>query len=250
VRWSLSCIVLGALVAIPTPAFAGRTFYGWLYGTEVMPERGVELQTWVLERDSFGPGAMSEKETDLWVGPLVGLTDQLELALPVEFEWLDSDGTNADFTMRRYGAELRYRLVSQDPVEAPPIAPLVRIAAKRDVIVRGATIVEADLVASYQSGRLHALVDLGGVATLAAADEGGSHFQARPGAGVSIKVTDTLRLGGELYGEIDVDDNATRWLAVGPNMAYTQGRFWMSAAYGIGLTGITAAPRVMWGVAF
>jgi hypothetical protein len=241
-------LVLGALVLAPTPAFAGRTFYGWLYGTEVMPERGVELQTWVLERDGLDPN--NAHETDLWVGPLIGITDQLELALPVEMVWLDPDASGgANFTMRRYGAELRYRLVTMDPVEAPAIAPLIRIAAKRDVVVRDATIFEADVVASYQKGRVHALIDLGGVATL---DGGltGNHFQARPGAGISIKVTDELRLGAEFYGEIDVDDSVTRWIAAGPNMAWTHGRFWLSAAYGIGIKGIDAAPRMMWGVAF
>jgi len=30
---------------------AGRTFYGWLHGTEVVPEHGVELQSWIDERN-------------------------------------------------------------------------------------------------------------------------------------------------------------------------------------------------------
>jgi len=33
-------------------------------------------------------------------------------------------------------------------------------------------------------------------------------------------------------------------------MAYTHGRFWLSAAYGIGIVNIKAAPRILWGVAF
>jgi hypothetical protein len=213
-----------------------------------MPERGVELQTWVYERDSLDPGNI--RETGVWWGPLIGITDQLELALPVELEWTEADAVNPDFTLRRFGAELRYRLVSQDPVEAPALAPLIRIAAKRDVVERGTTIVEADFVASYETGRLHALVDIGGIATLAGQSEGGSHFQLRPGAGVSIRAKGDFRLGAEIYGEIDVDDSVTRWLAVGPNMAWTHGRFWLSGAFGIGIVNITAAPRLMWGVAF
>ena len=30
-------------MVLASPAFAGRTFYGWLYGTEVMPERSAEI---------------------------------------------------------------------------------------------------------------------------------------------------------------------------------------------------------------
>src|SRR5437763_1439258 len=46
-----------------------------------MPERGAELQSWVVEEDN--KGAAHSKETSLWWGPLIGVTDQLELALPV-----------------------------------------------------------------------------------------------------------------------------------------------------------------------
>jgi hypothetical protein len=270
VRTRLSWLVLAACLAISARAHAGRSFYGWLYDTDVMPERGAELQTWVLERDDFGSN--NEHETGMWFGALVGITDQLELALPVEFDWTDADMQAPDFTLRRYGVELRYRLVPPDGKDtsaapaaaagdfglAPPppprhhaLVPLIRVAAKRDVVDRGATIIEADLVTTYQAGRVHADLDLGAVATIEPSTEaGGSHFQARPGLGISIRTTGELRFGAELYGELDVDDSNVRWLALGPNMAWTHGRFWLSAAYGIGITGITAAPRMMWGVAF
>jgi hypothetical protein len=252
VRSRVSCTVAAAILAasgLAHSAWAGRTYYGWLYGTEVMPERGVELQTWVLERDGLNPGDL--RDSSLWIGALVGITDQLELALPVEFDWTDSDAAaGPDFTLRRYGAELRYRLVTQDPVEAPAFAPLVRFAVKRDVVDRDAVIFEGDIVSSYQQGRVPALVDLGAVATAAPDSEGGSHFQARPGAGISIRTVGDLRLGAEVYGEFDVDVSTVRWWGVGPNLAWTQGRFWLSAAYLIGIYNITAAPRLMWGVAF
>jgi hypothetical protein len=247
VRRASLCVV-AALVGAPGSAFAGRTFYGWLYGTEVMPERGVELQTWVLERD--GVGNAHSKETDLWLGPLVGVTDQLELALPIEMGWIEDDATKPEFTLTRYGVEARYRLVTQDPVDAPPFAPLVRVAVKRDVTVRDATIIEGDIVASYQSGRLHALADVGVYTELSSTT--GNAAEVRPGAGVSIQAIGDLRVGAEVYAEIDLDSAKAdqRWIAAGPDLAWTHGRFWLSAAYGIGIVHITAAPRVMWGVAF
>lgn len=227
-------------------ASAGRTFYGWLYGTEVMPERGVELQTWVLEKDNLGDG--HKRETSVWWGPLIGVTDQLELALPIEFEWTSLDGVGSSFTLRRFGVEARYRFVTQDPENAPAFAPLLRVAVKRDVTTRDAVVAEADLVASYESGPVHALVDLGVAGQIKSGD---AVFEVRPGAGVSVKVTDELRLGAEGYFEYNLKEGAgENWAAVGPNMAWTHGRFWLSGAALIGIDNIKFAPRFMFGVAF
>lgn len=226
-------------------ASAGRTYYGWLYGTEVMPERGAEIQTWVLEENGQGPA--DTKESLVWWGPLIGVTDRLELAFPVELTWTSADGTEPDFTFRRWGAEARYRMVSQDPEDAPPFAPLVRVAVKRDVGVRDLVQPEVDLVMSYEADRVHALVDLGMIGQITSDDR---RFQFRPGAGISIRVVEDLRLGAEVYAELDLDDSANSWAVIGPNLAWTQGRFWLSASMGIGIYQIDTAPRVMWGIAF
>src|SRR5437660_1217653 len=96
------------LVASGT-AHAGRTFYGWLYGTEVMPERGVELETWVDERNVQFMSAQ-DHETTWWVAPLIGITDQLELALPIESKWYTHEtppANSSSLIPQRYGVELR-----------------------------------------------------------------------------------------------------------------------------------------------
>ena len=228
------------VMAAPGVASAGRTFYGWLpYGTDVMPERGVELQTWVYEIDDLGND--HTRESSLWIGPLVGITDQLELALPVEFEWTQSDLSQPSFTMKRFGAELRYRFVTPDPEHAPPVVPLGRIAVKRDIQVRDATIVEGDLVASYQTGRLHTMIDIGGVLTI---QPNQTTIELRPGVGVSVAVHGDLRVGAEGYGEFPTSGDAShRWYGIGPDLAWTHGRFWLSAAYLVGILNVTAAPR-------
>lgn len=238
-------VAVAVLAAVPTTAGAGRTPYGWLDGTEVIPERGAEIQTWLSEENGKPPADVH----DTWLawGALVGATDRLELALPIEMLWREADGVAPSFTVRRFGAEARYRFVTQDPVEAPAIAPLVRIAVKRDVAVRDRVRVEADLVVSYQSGRLHALIDVGGVAELGRDD---SHFELRPGAGVSVAVVGDLRLGAEVYAELSADDERESWAVVGPNLAWTHGRFWLSAAFGIGVYQIDTAPRIVWGILF
>jgi hypothetical protein len=234
--------VLGVLCG---DAAAGRTHYGWLYGTEVMPERGVEIQNWLQERNFLGDTDL--RETLFWWGPLVGVTDQLELALPMEITWDVADGAESNFTFRRYGIEGRYRFVTQDPEDAPPFAPLVRFGIKRDVVVRDRTIVEVDLVASYESGRLHLLADAGIVGAI---DPDDTHFEARPGAGISFRAVGDLRFGAEVFSELSFDSGGESWAAAGPNVAWTHGRFWLSAAYGIGLYNIRTAPRFMWGVLF
>jgi len=243
----LSWIVAAGVLATPGVASAGRTQYGWLFGTEVMPERGAELQTWIDEENGRDPGNIHW--TTWGFTALVGVTDQLELSLPLELLWRDAAAAEPSFTFAQYGIEARYRFVSSDPVDAPPFAPLARLAVKRDVTVRDLVVVEADLVASTTtaSGSVHALVDLGFSAGFTPDDQ---QFELRPGAGVSFKVVSDLRLGAEVFSELDLDSKERSWAAAGPNLAWSHGRFWMSAAFGIGVYHIKTAPRVQWGIAF
>lgn len=242
-RTAMAVLLVACL--LPRTADAGRSFYGWLYGTEVMPERGVELQTWIFEEnDKYGTNI---KETSLWWGPVVGITDQLELSLPIELDWATSDTTTPSFTLRRFGIEARYRLAAPDPVEGSGLVPLVRIAAKRDVTMRNDVRVEADGVLSYDAGRVNVLVDVGFIGDL---QSGTSHTELRPGGGVSVRVTGELRIGGEVYSELSLDSGRESWALVGPNVAWTHGRFWLSSAFGIGIFHVRTAPRVMWGIAF
>lgn len=246
VRTGLAVLLVACL--LPRTAGAGRSFYGWLYGTEVMPERGVELQTWIL--DESGKYGQSNKESWLWWGPLIGITDQLELALPVELEWASvdiNDMVKTSFTFKRFGIEARYRLAPPDPAEAPSLVPLVRVGVKRDVIVRDNLRAEADAVVSYDVGALNAMVDVGFIADLATSNR---HAELRPGGGVSVQVASGLRFGAEVYSELSLDAHGESWAVAGPNMAWTHGRFWLSASFGIGIYHIRTAPRVMWGVAF
>lgn len=242
-RTALAALLVACL--LPHTAEAGRDFYGRLYGTEVMPERGVELQTWIAEEnDKYGS---HEKESSIWWGPLVGITDQLELALPVELEWAAADMAQTTFTFKRFGIEARYRLVSQDPVDAPALAPLVRVAVKRDVTQRDDVRVEADIVTSYETGAVNALVDIGFIGDL---QPNQKHTEIRPGGGISVRVDGDLRLGAEVYSELSLDTHGESWAVVGPNMAWTHGRFWLSGSFGIGVYHVGLAPRVMWGIAF
>lgn len=238
---------MAGVLAAPGVASAGRTQYGWLFGTEVMPERGAEVQTWIDEENGRDPGNIHW--TTWGFSALVGATDQLELSLPLEFLWRDSDLAEPSFSFSQYGIEARYRFVSSDPVDAPPVAPVARLAIKRDVTARDVVVIEADFIASTttSSGSVHGLIDLGVTAGISRDDQ---KIELRPGAGVSFKAVGDLRFGAEVFSELDLDDSAKSWAAAGPNVAWSHGRFWLSAAFGIGIYHIDTAPRMQWGIAF
>src|SRR5687767_8749593 len=108
VRVSVVLVCCSIVFATAGVADAGRSQYGWLYGTEVLPERGAELQTWIHERN--GRTDADVRETSLWWGALVGVTDHLELAFPAQFQWLRADEAPASsFNLERFGVEARYR---------------------------------------------------------------------------------------------------------------------------------------------
>jgi hypothetical protein len=228
-------------------AEAGRTFYGWSYGTELNPERGVELETWMIEEDGKDQGGQG-RETRLWWAPTIGITDHFELALPAELAW-QLDGGKASTTLDRLGAELRFRPQSPDPLEAGCWTTMFRVAVKRlvtDKAVRG----EADAVIAYEHDRVHAELDLGVI--------GERYFdmpnvaELHPSGGVSIRVTPELRLGAEGYGEVAIrgEANYASWVIAGPSLAWTHGRFWLAGNFGIGVYQIRAAGRLNFAVAF
>lgn len=240
----LALVFVAGGMAAPGAAEAGRTPYGWLEGTEVLPERGAEIQTWITEENGK-PNDVHDTAL-LWTAQ-IGVTDRLEVSFPVELLRRAVGDAPAAFGLSRFGAQARYRLVSQDPVDAPALAPLVRVAVKRDVNVRDLVRAEAGLALSFQSGRIQALAELGGAAELT---RDSSHTELRPGGGVSVRVVGDLRLGAEAFGQISLDSQRPTWLIAGPNLAWTHGRAWVSAAFGIGLYQIDTAPRVIWGILF
>lgn len=243
--------VLLFLCALTGSAQAGRSQYAWLYGAEVLPEKSVEIQQWVYERNGLVDN--TTKDTALWWGVLVGVSDQLEIVIPIELLWRRTSGIagmepETDFTIEKYGAEVRYRFTKLDAENPDGFGPLIRVAAKRDVNQRDTTVGEADFVLAYQSGRFHAQVDLGAIARINAEPE----VELHPSVGASIEVKNNLRFGleGAAVVNLDRDLNKRDWAGVGPNMSWTSGRFWLSASFLVGIHQINTAPRFIWGVLF
>jgi hypothetical protein len=227
------------LVAFAAPAHAGRSHFGWLYGTDIVPERGVELETWITEENQKGDAHTGE--TAFWWGPVMALTAHVEMAISIE---ANEEAGSPNFT--KWGADVRYRPQSPDAIDAGPFATKFRFGAKRLILERPGVRVEGDAIASYTAGRVIALIDAGAIYQHL---PDGDEAELRPGGGVSIKAVDDLRFGIETYGELIVKGDDTSWLVAGPTVSLTSGRFWGAATYGIGLFGIRDAPRLTFGVA-
>jgi hypothetical protein len=246
VRGGVALFVAVACVA-PATAEAGRSFFGWLHPTEVMPERQVELQTWISE-ENRNEDDMNRSRSIWGVGPLIGITDQLELVLPLEVWWQKTPAMATGATaLNNYGVEARYRMVTQDSEDAPAFAPMLRAAVRRSVTTRDTIRPELNVVVSYEAGSVFVAADLGFAADLTRDD---SHIELRPGLGVSVRAVGDLRFGAEAFAQISADDAGSTWAVIGPNMSWTHGRFWVSATYGIGIVDIKDAPRMQWGIAF
>ncbi len=232
-------VMVAVLVSYAAPAHAGRTHFGWLYGSEVIPERGVEIENWIVEENKKGDE--KSDETSFWWGPVVALTQHLEFAISAEAA---DETSGVHFT--RWGGEVRYRPQSPDPIDAGPFTTLFRVGAKRLIQERAGVRGEADIVATYAAGRAVMSLDLGGIFQRVPGD---NEVEFRPGAGVSVHVANDFRLGVESYGELIVKGEGTSWLVVGPTASFTHGRFWGAATLGIGVFGIRDAPRLTFGVA-
>src|SRR5262249_21779143 len=140
-----------------------------------------------------------------------------------------------------------YRLVSQDPVDAPAFAPLLHVGIKRLVTARESVRGEIALIGSYETGRVHVLAQVGALGDFSRDDP---EYESYPGIGAGVLVAGDLRVGGELYSELQFHTTEPSWAIAGPNLSWTHGRFWISGMYGIGVYGIKSAPRVQWGIAF
>jgi hypothetical protein len=254
-RWTTRIATAAAaatLAAGAGSAHAGRSHFGWVPATEVVPERGVELETWILERNGVGEDDevdTTPDETSIWWTTVVGITDRVELAVPIEIKSLHGAGSGGATLLYGFGAEARWRLVSPDREEAGPVAPALRVGFHRLINQRDRVRASAGFGLGADVGeRVHMAADVGAVSVMSEDD---ASFELRPAAGVSLRVLEQLRVGGEVYAELTLrGDDEGDWVAAGPNLAWTHGRFWITAAFPVGVIDIRAAPRINWAVAF
>ncbi len=250
-RVALVAATLAPLLLLSVPAEAGRRPFIWTWDTEVLHEREVELEQWIWEVDKG-----NKSVAWLWWAPIFGLTDTLELAVPLEGRtaWTRTPGASAgdpdviqqDTRIARWGLELRWRLAENDPEESGPVVPLLRVAIKRDVTSGWAWLLEGNVVASYDRGDFHTTLDLGIFDRIG--DVKGTWATYSWGAIYGDR--DGLRFGGEVFGEIGLSEGWKSFTMVGPDIAWTHGRAWLTLGCLIGVTedAPKLMPRLLWAV--
>ncbi len=249
----LPCIlgVLAITLTAAPDAHAGRRPFIWVWDTEVLHERDVEMEQWIWERKK-----KDQHAAWLWWAPVIGVTDRLELAIPLEgvTTWGkktgaaagDPDTWQTGTRIARYGVELRWRLAENDPEEAGPFVPLIRVAVKRRLGNELAWLLEGNLVGSLDFGDVHAALDLGAFHGIG----GSAGTWLTYASGLTYGKQDGLRVGAELFGEVGLSKGWKSFLMVGPNVAWTHGRTWLTFGCLIGTTEHAAdwMPRLLWAI--
>ena len=219
-----------------------------------MPERGAEIQTLVTEENDQGPIPRRAKDhnTTWWVAPSIGITDQLELALPVEFAWDRVDARNAAHDVLSYGVELQYRFVTADPGRRARLRPRdPRDASSASWSARAMRWVpEVDLIGVVRDR--HRPCGRRPRRRRRRSRPTRSTSRRMPGAGVSIETVADLRFGAEVLRRDRARRRRRRRLgsaSVRTSRGATAGAG-CRRAYGIGVYQIRDAPKLIWGIAF
>ena len=113
--------IVCAVLASAQPAVAGRSFYAWLPATDIVPDRGTEVETWIAEENDEGDTHL--RETLVGAAPVFAATEQLEIAVPLEVVRATEDGFDPVFTLRAFGVEGRYRIAT---APGSAFAPIIR----------------------------------------------------------------------------------------------------------------------------
>jgi hypothetical protein len=250
-RRATATILTAATLLVSAPAEAGRRPFIWVWDTEVLHEREVEVEQWVWEMNLGGP-----KSAWLWWAPVIGITDNIELAIPIEAAWWwrpsadDPDKWQSSTQFETWGLSLRWRLAENDPDESGPFVPLVRVAVKHLLVANDHQDqqwqFESNLVMSYDYDKLHSVVDIGFFYTTADAQ------WASYAIGSAYAVNDAVRLGGEVFGEVGLSSGRKTFTMAGPDIGWTHGRAWITVGCLIGLTDKAARfmPRLIWALKF
>jgi hypothetical protein len=246
-------VLLGALAlaVLPAPAEAGRRPFIWVYDTEIVPKGDVELEQWLWAK-SRAPGVPGRASNYwIWWGPVFGLTQRLELAVP--FQVL---ATQERTQLESFDADLRLRLNPRG--DDAPWQGLLRVAYHHTIHTSQPPRLDANLVQSFETeGGLRLVLDLGaqvGLPTLRG-QEGPVRLLGTYAAGVSYPlVEDELRASLEAFGEIPLQGIAGgQHHFVGADVAWTFGRTWVTLGVLVGLTPLFPEtpqfmPRLIWAV--
>lgn len=243
-RATIATILL--LGAQPGAAYAGARPYGFVEGIDSLPESTLELENW------FGvqkPRAGGKASWTWWLGPVAGLTDQLEAGLFAIFRQAGSTSTRPAPEVG--GLELSSLRLQVTWLLAPKEEWPVDVRVRGELgqpIADDAFTAWASVIAGKDLGPLNLTLNLG--SWLRISKEDGVIPYLDGSLGASIDTFGGLRVGAEVFSSTELDEGTRA--SVGPTLAYGTGRIWLSSHLGVGLTDRTAAlrGRIILGVLF
>jgi hypothetical protein len=243
-----AALALAALVQAG-PAGAGIRPFIWTWDTQILAQGDVELEQWLWARTRAPAAPDVPSNYWIWWGPVFGLTQHLELAVPFQVQ-----ATHRSTWLESFEADLRYRIFSRN--DDGKFQPLVRAAFHQVIHAPGTrSRLELNLVGSYGGpDELRATLDLG--ARISISDP--AQVVGTYAAGVSYPVREDLRISAEVFGEIEAAAGPTPsdlpHHFVGASVSYVRGRMWITAGSMVGLTPLFPTtphfmPRLIWAVA-
>lgn len=249
-RW-VAVMACAMGLAWTMPAQAGRRPFIWTFDTEIVPKGDIELEQWLWARSRAPDVPERPSVYWIWWGPVLGLSQRLELALPFQVR-----ATRNVTELDSFDADFRFRLFPRG--DDRPFQPLVRAVWHQAIRGSSPSRVDLNLVGSYQwEGGLRAVLDLGTQVGIPALRGGEAPVRilGTYSAGVSLPVIpDELRLSLESFGEFDLRGGGQEpHVFVGPSVAWTFGRTWVTAGTLVGLTPLFPEtprfmPRLIWAV--
>lgn len=252
--WLWAWVVLLG-VALPRLAQAGQRAFTWAYDTEIVPEGEVELETWLWARSRSPASPTRTARYWIWWGPVFGLTDHLELNLPLQIvSWAAPYGQQTQ--LESFEADLRYRLkprTSQDPLQG-----LFRVAYHQPTGFPEPPRVDVNAVGSYDfDSGLHLVLDVGAQVGLSPLTAAGGDLTTllTYDLGIAYPVSDEIKVSVENFAELPVLNlGGEAHEFVGPAFEWTRGRFWLTFGVLVGLTPVLketphVMPRLLWAVA-
>jgi len=243
--------VLGAMLLV-SPARAGRTSHLWLDEAQMVPEGGIELEQWIWAYGRVPSKIDRPASIWLWWGPVVAMSNRLELALPLQLVSFPGE-----VYLHSISLSARYRFVPREQDEG--WQPMLRLTYQQPLDrAAGPPALEAAFVLAVGSLRTVLVTVNAGVSIgmpfLQSNLNGSVSVLGQGGVGVSLPVGRELRVAAEAYGNLPIT-GATRpnvgQVYLGPSLAWTRGPFWITFGCLFGLTTDSSRyyPRLLWGIA-
>jgi hypothetical protein len=228
--------------AMTSDALAGARPYAFTQGVDSLPENDVELESWFTADTPRAGGS----GWDWWLGPVVGITDQLEVGLFAIAQQLapTADMAPPPFVLNSLRLQVTYLLA---PKAEWPVDVRMRAELRQPIVAGEVYATWLSAIVAKDFAKLNVTANVGSYLEF---DGGpGKYFQY--GLGASYELLRGLRGGGELFGDGEYSD-ASHDHFIGPSVAFGRGRLWFAGTLGFGLDQASSKRRgrLVVGVAF